>query len=88
MGYRVAVLYTPPTQWSAWIWPYNWAETCSRNEVEGQSKSKHNQLIGWVLKQRHVSAYSEAIKRFTNFKRLNIVCEWRMLRSHRQAYKL
>jgi len=24
-------LFTPPTQRSAWRWPYNWAETCSWN---------------------------------------------------------
>jgi len=24
-------LYTPPSQRSAWRWPYNWAEICSWN---------------------------------------------------------
>ena len=38
--------------------------------------------------KRHVSAYSEAIIRLQSSKRINIVCVWRMLRSHHQAYKL
>jgi len=29
MSYIHIELYTPPTQRSAWRWPYNWAKTCS-----------------------------------------------------------
>ena len=49
---------------------------------KGQGASNTTSLL--VLIKRHVSAYSEAVIRFTVLE--TIVCVWRMLRSHHRTY--
>ena len=50
--------------------------------IKGKVRQTQTSLL--VLIKRHVSAYSEAINRFTVLE--TIVCVWRMLRSHHRAY--
>jgi hypothetical protein len=55
-----------------------------RLEVSGAVRPIYGSLGVKRLIKRHVSAYAEAIIRFTFLE--TIVCVWRMLRSHHRAY--